>query len=254
MKNLIIIPARLESTRLPNKPLADINGEPMIAHVYKRAKEANIAKVIVAAGNVEIKEVIENIGGEVILTNPDHASGSDRIYEALNMYDKESKFDIIVNLQGDLPNIHKDALSKIISLLESNDADISTLGVKISSEEEFLNKNIVKAYVKNISESNYVDDFDRRFDIGKEEFLYHHVGIYGYKRKALETFIGFDQSESEIERKLEQMRAIENGMKIVLLSSDDRDYWREKSSPVYKVFLERTGADGQIAFDSIAGY
>jgi len=216
MKNLIIIPARLESTRLPNKPLADINGEPMIAHVYKRAKEANIAKVIVAAGNVEIKEVIENIGGEAILTNPDHASGSDRIYEALNMYDKESKFDIIVNLQGDLPNIHKDALSKIISLLESNDADISTLGVKISSEEEFLNKNIVKAYVKNISESNYVDDFDRRFDIGKEEFLYHHVGIYGYKRKALEAFIGFDQSESEIERKLEQMRAIENGMKIVL--------------------------------------
>ena len=196
--------------------MADINGEPMIAHVYKRAKEANIAKVIVAAGNVEIKEVIENIGGEAILTNPDHASGSDRIYEALNMYDKESKFDIIVNLQGDLPNIHKDALSKIISLLESNDADISTLGVKISSEEEFLNKNIVKAYVKNISESNYVDDFDRRFDIGKEEFLYHHVGIYGYKRKALETFIGFDQSESEIERKLEQMRAIENGMKIVL--------------------------------------
>ena len=188
----------------------------MIAHVYKRAKEANIAKVIVAAGNVEIKEAIENIGGEAILTNPDHASGSDRIYEALNMYDKESKFDIIVNLQGDLPNIHKDALSKIISLLESNDADISTLGVKISSEEEFLNKNIVKAYVKNISESNYVDDFDRRFDIGKEEFLYHHVGIYGYKRKALETFIGFDQSESEIERKLEQMRAIENGMKIVL--------------------------------------
>ena len=171
MKNLIIIPARLESTRLPNKPLADINGEPMIAHVYKRAKEANIAKVIVAAGNVEIKEVIENIGGEAILTNPDHASGSDRIYEALNMYDKESKFDIIVNLQGDLPNIQKDALSKIISLLESNDADISTLGVKISSEEEFLNKNIVKAYVKNISESNYVDDFDRRFDIGKEEFL-----------------------------------------------------------------------------------
>ena len=216
MKNLIIIPARLESTRLPNKPLADINGEPMIAHVYKRAKEANIAKVIVAAGNVEIKEVIENIGGEAILTNPDHASGSDRIYEALNMYDKESKFDIIVNLQGDLPNIHKDALFRIISLLESNDADISTLGVKISSKEEFLNPNIVKAYIKNISESNYVDDFDRRFDIGKEEFLYHHVGIYGYKRKALETFIGFDQSESEIERKLEQMRAIENGMKIVL--------------------------------------
>ena len=216
MKNLIIIPSRLESSRLPNKPLADINGEPMIVHVYKRAKEANIANVIVAAGNVEIKEAIETIGGEAILTNPDHASGSDRIYEALNKYDKESKFDTIINLQGDLPNIHKDALSKIVSLLESNDADISTLGVKISSEEEFLNPNIVKAYIKNISESNYVDDFDRRFDIGKEEFLYHHVGIYGYKRKALEAFVGFDQSKAEIERKLEQMRAIENGMKIVL--------------------------------------
>ena len=134
----------------------------------------------------------------------------------MNKYDKESKVDTIINLQGDLPNIHKDALSKIVSLLESSNADISTLGVKISSEEEFLNPNIVKAYVKNISESNYVDDFDRRFDIGKENFLYHHVGIYGYKRKALEAFIGFDQSEAEVERKLEQMRAIENGMKIVL--------------------------------------
>ncbi len=216
MKNLIIIPSRLESSRLPNKPLADINGEPMIVHVYKRAKEANIANVIVAAGNVEIKELIENIGGEAILTNSNHESGSDRIFEALNIYDKESKFDNIINLQGDLPNIHKDALFRIISLLESNDADISTLGVKISSEEEFLNPNIVKAYIKNISESNYVDDFDRRFDIGKEEFLYHHVGIYGYKRKALEAFVGFDQSKAEIERKLEQMRAIENGMKIVL--------------------------------------
>ena len=216
MKNLIIIPSRLESSRLPNKPLADINGEPMIVHVYKRAKEANIANVIVAAGNVEIKEVIENIGGEAILTSSNHESGSDRIFEALNIYDKESKFDNIINLQGDLPNIHKDALFSIISLLESNDADISTLGVKISSEEEFLNPNIVKAYIKNISESNYVDDFDRRFDIGKEEFLYHHVGIYGYKRKALEAFVGFDQSKAEIERKLEQMRAIENGMKIVL--------------------------------------
>ena len=216
MKNLIIIPSRLESSRLPNKPLADINGEPMIVHVYKRAKEANIANVIVAAGNVEIKEVIENIGGEAILTNSNHESGSDRIFEALNIYDKESKFDNIINLQGDLPNIHKDALSKIISLLELNAADISTLGVKISSEEEFLNPNIVKAYIKNISESNYVDDFDRRFDIGKEEFLYHHIGIYGYKREALEAFVEFDQSKTEIERKLEQMRAIENGMKIVL--------------------------------------
>ena len=104
MKNLIIIPARLESTRLPNKPLADINGEPMIAHVYKRAKEANIAKVIVAAGNVEIKEAIEDIGGEAILTNPDHASGSDRIYEAFRKLNR-SDVELIINLQGDEPMI-----------------------------------------------------------------------------------------------------------------------------------------------------
>ena len=109
MKNLIIIPSRLESARLPNKPLADINGEPMIAHVYKRAKEANIANVIVAAGNVEIKEAIETIGGEAILTNPDHASGSDRIYEALNKYDKEANLYIFHS--GTIENNEKKLIS-----------------------------------------------------------------------------------------------------------------------------------------------
>ena len=144
MKNLIIIPSRLESSRLPNKPLADINGEPMIVHVFNRAREANIANVIVAAGNIEIKDVIENVGGEAILTKSDHASGSDRIYEALNLYDKDSSYDNVINLQGDLPNIKKDALTKIVSLLDSSNSDISTLGVKISSDQEILNPNIVK--------------------------------------------------------------------------------------------------------------
>ena len=170
MKNLIIIPSRLESSRLPNKPLADINGEPMIVHVFNRAREANIANVIVAAGNIEIKDVIENVGGEAILTKSDHASGSDRIYEALNLYDKDSSYDNVINLQGDLPNIKKDALTKIVSLLDSSNKD----------------------------------------------FLYHHIGIYGYKRNALEAFIGLNQSKAEIDRKLEQMRAIENDMKIAL--------------------------------------
>ena len=178
MKNLIIIPSRLESSRLPNKPLADINGEPMIVHVFNRAREANIANVIVAAGNIEIKEVIENVGGEAILTKSDHASGSDRIYEALNLYDKDSSYDNVINLQGDLPNIKKDALTKIVSLLDSSNSDISTLGVKISSDQEILNPNIVKAYIKNLSENNIVDDFDRSFDLSKKDFLYHHIGIY----------------------------------------------------------------------------
>lgn len=216
MKNLIIIPSRLESSRLPNKPLADINGEPMIVHVFNRAREANIANVIVAAGNIEIKEAIENVGGEAILTNPDHASGSDRIHEALNLYDKDSSYDNIINLQGDLPNIQKDALTKIVSLLDSGNSDISTIGVKISSDQEILNPNIVKAYVKNISDNNIIDDFDRTFDLSKKDFLYHHIGIYGYKRNALESFIGFNQSKAEVDRKLEQMRALENDMKIAL--------------------------------------
>ena len=216
MKNLIIIPSRLESSRLPNKPLADINGEPMIVHVYKRAKEANIGNVIVAAGNTEIKEVIENVGGDAILTNPNHASGSDRIYEALRLYDKDSSYNNIINLQGDLPNIQKNALTKIVTLLNSGDSDVSTLGIKISSDHEVLNPNIVKAYVKSLSENNHVDDFDRSFDLSKKDFLYHHIGIYGYKRNALKSFVCLDQSKAEIDRKLEQMRAIENGMKIAL--------------------------------------
>ena len=216
MKNLIIIPSRLESSRLPNKPLADINGEPMIVHVYKRAKEANIGNVIVAAGNTEIKEVIENVGGDAILTNPNHASGSDRIYEALRLYDKDSSYNNIINLQGDLPNIQKNALTKIVTLLNSGDSDVSTLGIKISSDHEVLNPNIVKAYVKSLSENNHVDDFDRSFDLSKKDFLYHHIGIYGYKRNALESFISFNQSKAEIDRKLEQMRALENDMKIAL--------------------------------------
>ena len=216
MKNLIIIPSRLESSRLPNKPLADINGEPMIVHVYKRAKEANIGNVIVAAGNTEIKEVIENAGGDAILTNPNHASGSDRIYEALRLYDKDSSYNNIINLQGDLPNIQKNALTKIVTLLNSGDSDVSTLGIKISSDHEVLNPNIVKAYVKSLSENNHVDDFDRSFDLSKKDFLYHHIGIYGYKRNALKSFVCLDQSKAEIDRKLEQMRAIENGMKIAL--------------------------------------
>ena len=216
MKNLIIIPSRLEYKRLPNKPLADINGTSMIVHVFKRAKEVGIADVLVAAGNREIKNAIESIGGNVILTNPDHLSGSDRIYEALCKYDKKMIFDNVINLQGDLPNIKKEALMKTISLLDDSNADISTIGVKISSSKELLNPNVVKAYVKNIKDNNYVEDFDRIFDDDKEEFLYHHIGVYGYKRRSLETFINLKQSETEIDRKLEQMRAIDNGMKIVL--------------------------------------
>ncbi|MBJ65435.1 MAG: 3-deoxy-manno-octulosonate cytidylyltransferase [Rhodobiaceae bacterium] len=216
MKNLIIIPSRLESTRLPAKPLADINGDPMIVHVYKRAVEANIADVIVATGNIEIKKVIENAGGEAILTKQNHPSGSDRVFEAMNIYDPNNSYHNIVNLQGDLPNIDKKALSKIVNLLTNNEADISTLGAKIISEVDFGNPNIVKAYVKDISTSNQVEDFNRKFDEDKNKYLYHHIGIYGYKRESLKRFVELKQTKEELKRKLEQMRALENGMTIVM--------------------------------------
>jgi len=216
MKNLIIIPARLESTRLPNKALADINGEPMIVHVYKRAIESGIADVLVAAGNEEIKIEIEKIGGKAILTNPNHPSGSDRICEAMNLFDPSRKYDFIINLQGDLPNIDKESLIKIIKLLEEGDADISTLGAKIDNEDDFDNPNVVKAYIEDYESSNLVKDFIRQLDGQKKNCLYHHIGIYGYTREALEKFVSLRQTKLEVERKLEQLRAIENGMNISL--------------------------------------
>ena len=221
MKNLIIIPARLESTRLPNKALADINGEPMIVHVYKRAIESGIADVLVAAGNEEIKIEIEKIGGKAILTNPNHPSGSDRICEAMNLFDSSRKYDFIINLQGDLPNIDKESLLKIIKILEEGEADISTLGTKIDNEDDFDNPNVVKAYIEDYGSSNLVKDFIRQLDSQKKNCLYHHIGIYGYTREALEKFVSLRQTELEIERKLEQLRAIENGMNISLGLTND---------------------------------
>ena len=217
MNNLIIIPARLESSRLPNKPLADICGTPMIIHVLNRGLESKCGDVVVATSNIEIRDVVESYGSKAIMTDSKHPSGSDRIYEALNIIDNKNKYKNIVNLQGDLPTIDPGLIKLTFKLIENNkEADISTLGGTIKDINELKDPNVVKAYVKNIDQPLYADNFIRSPEGYDSNKLYHHLGIYGYKRKSLEKFIKTKQSKREKEFKLEQLRALDNGMKIAI--------------------------------------
>ena len=217
MNNLIIIPARLESSRLPNKPLADICGTPMIIHVLNRGLESKCGDVVVATSNIEIRDVVESYGAKAIMTDSKHPSGSDRIYEALNIIDNKNKYKNIVNLQGDLPTIDPGLIKLTFKLIENNkEADISTLGGTIKDINELKDPNVVKAYVKNIDRPLYADNFIRSPEGYDSNKLYHHLGIYGYKRKSLEKFIKTKQSKREKEFKLEQLRALDNGMKIAI--------------------------------------
>ena len=209
----------MQSSRLPGKPLADIEGLPMIVHVYHRALEADCGDVIVAAGDKEICEVIKKHGGEAILTESSHPSGSDRIHEALNIFDPEKNYENIINLQGDLPDIRKDAIRKIPLLLYSDEStDISTLGAYIKSFDMGDNPNVVKAIVRDYKRSKKVDDFVRTIDDKKmrklRRSIFHHIGVYGYRRKALERFVHLKQSVREKKKKLEQLRALDNNMVI----------------------------------------
>ena len=217
MNNLIIIPARLESTRLPNKPLADIKGLPMIIHVLNKGLESSCGDVIVATSNIEIYDVVRSYGEKAIMTNPDHPSGSDRIFEALNIFDPNKQYKNIVNLQGDLPTIDPYLIKLTFQLIENNqDADISTLGGSINDEDELANPNVVKAYVEKVDQTLYAKDFVRSPKGYNKEKLFHHLGVYGYKRRSLEKFIKTKQSKREQDLKLEQLRALDNGMSIVI--------------------------------------
>lgn len=217
MNNLIIIPARLESTRLPNKPLADIKGLPMVIHVLNKGLESSCGDVIVATSNIEIYDVVRSYGEKAIMTNPDHPSGSDRIFEALNIFDPNKQYKNIVNLQGDLPTIDPYLIKLTFQLIENNqDADISTLGGSINDEDELANPNVVKAYVEKVDQTLYAKDFVRSPKGYNKEKLFHHLGVYGYKRRSLEKFIKTKQSKREQDLKLEQLRALDNGMSIVI--------------------------------------
>ncbi|WP_169567271.1 3-deoxy-manno-octulosonate cytidylyltransferase [Sneathiella limimaris] len=213
---VVVIPARMASTRLPGKPLAEIAGEPMIVQVLKRALEADIGPVIVACAEREIADAVKKAGGEAILTRPDHPSGSDRVYEALETFDPDQKYDSVVNLQGDLPALDPAAVIASYDALQKNQADIATLVAEIEDPEELDDENAVKAVVS-FKEGEKIGRaiwFSRLKAPWGEGPHYHHIGIYAYQRVALKAFIGMPPSPLEKREKLEQLRALEAGMRI----------------------------------------
>jgi len=224
---IIVIPARMQATRLPGKPLADINGRPMIAHVIDRAKEADIGPVVVAAAETEIAEAAEQYGAKAVLTDRDLPSGSDRIKAALDSLDKERKYDVVINVQGDIPTISPLSIRAALTPLEEPSVDISTLVAEIKIQEELLNPNVVKAVLAASGRALY---FSRALVPTGSGPVYHHIGLYGYRRKALERFVQLQPSPLELRERLEQLRALEDGMVIsaavvddIPLGVDDRD-------------------------------
>lgn len=215
-KAVILIPSRLGSTRLPNKPLADIQGKPMIVRVADQAKKTDISNVYVACAEPEIEKELEKYGYNSILTDPNHPSGTDRINEALSKI--KGDFEYIINLQGDLPTIDPKIVSQLLELLANSDYDITTAVAKIKIEEERANPNVVKAIVswKNENSGNALY-FTRATAPYNANDLYHHIGIYAYKLAALKKFVSLPPSALEQTEKLEQLRALENGMKIGVL-------------------------------------
>ena len=213
---IILIPCRMNSTRLPNKPLADINGMPMIVRVWQIAVKANLGRVIVACGEPEISEVIRNEGGEAVLTDPDLPSGSDRIFAALEEIDPSEKHDIVINLQGDLPLLERSTITATYDLLQNERVDIGTVAAKITVPEEKLSPSIVKAIVawNNDGITGRSLYFTRAPAPAGDGPMYHHIGLYTFRRRALERFVKLPMSSLERQERLEQLRALENGMRI----------------------------------------
>jgi len=213
---VILIPSHLRATRLPNKPLLLINNKPMIVHCWQRAIESKIGEVYVATADEEIAEVIKNAGGKSILTSKDHKTGSDRIFEAIEKnFTKKPKN--IINLQGDMPNIDSEAIKILDKFMKNNSYQIATLATKLNSKKDLENKNIVKVKTQNeIPMNNFVKalDFFRLQSVNESNLCYHHIGIYGYQYEVLKKFVSLKRSQNEIDRSLEQMRAMDNGILI----------------------------------------
>ena len=212
---LIVIPARLAATRLPGKPLADIGGVPMIVHVLRRAEEAAIGATVVATDSEAIAAAVAKAGGRAVLTRADHASGSDRIFEALEQIDTGRSVKIIVNLQGDLPTLEPAAIVAALGPLADPAVDIATLAAEIRSAEEAGDPNVVKVVGTPIAPRRLrALYFTRGVAPAGEGPLYHHIGLYAFRRAALEKFIKLPPSPLEQREKLEQLRALEAGMRI----------------------------------------
>ncbi len=215
LRPMILVPARMTATRLPGKPLADIAGLPMIVQVWRRAREADIGPVYVAADDAAIVAAVREHGGEAILTRPDHPSGSDRIHEALGLVDPDGRHDVIVNVQGDLPTIDPAAVRASIAPLCEPSVDIATLAAEIVRDEEKTNPNVVKVVGSPIGESRLrALYFTRATAPHGDGPLFHHIGLYAYRRAALGRFVSLPPSMLERREKLEQLRALEAGMRI----------------------------------------
>jgi 3-deoxy-D-manno-octulosonate cytidylyltransferase len=212
---LILIPARMAASRLPGKPLADIGGEPMIVHVLRRAQAAELGPVVVATDSPEIAAIVDKAGGTAVMTRTDHASGSDRIFEALGKVDSTRRAEIIVNLQGDLPTLAPAAIGAVLVPLADDAVDIATLAAEIKVAEERTNPNVVKVVGTPVAPSRLrALYFTRATAPSGDGPLYHHIGIYAYRRAALERFVTLAPSPLELREKLEQLRALEAGMRI----------------------------------------
>ena len=215
---VVIVPARLAATRLPDKPLADINGVPMIVQVLRRAVEADIGPVLVACGDSEIAAAVTAVGGQAVMTDPGHPSGSDRVHEALGLFDPDGRYDTVVNIQGDLPTIDPLVITAVLDPFAVDAVDITTLAVEITEPRERIDPNVVKAVIA-------FDDDQAR--VGRALYFsratvpavadgphYHHIGIYGFQRAALDRFVALPPGRLEMLERLEQLRALELGMRI----------------------------------------
>jgi 3-deoxy-manno-octulosonate cytidylyltransferase (CMP-KDO synthetase) len=219
---IILIPARLAASRLPGKPLAPIAGEPMIVHVWRRACEAGIGPVRVATDSGEIAQAVRRAGGEAVMTREDHLNGSSRIFEAVQSVDPKGRHDVIVNLQGDLPTIDPRAIATAIEPLADPLVDIATLACVITREEERLDPSVVKAVGSELSPRRLrALYFTRATAPSGPGPLLHHVGIYAYRRAALERYVALPPSPLEVRERLEQLRALEAGMRIDITLVDD---------------------------------
>ncbi len=215
-KTAIIIPSRLNAKRLPDKPLKLINNKEMILHVYEAAIKSRVGEVYVASPDLKIINVIKKFGGNAIQTSENHETGTDRIFEVFNKILK-SKPEIIINLQGDMPNIEPQDISNLVSHMKNKKCDIGTLASDLKSDEEFKNPDIVKVEVKeNLLDSSFIEavDFFRAKKTQSSHKIYHHIGIYAFTSKALTHYVSMERSKLELQRKLEQLRALENKMTI----------------------------------------
>ncbi len=215
MSILVLIPARMAATRLPGKPLADIAGRPMIAHVADRAAASGVGRVVIATDSAEIRDAAQAFGHEAVMTASHHQSGSDRIFEALETLDPGRRVEAVLNLQGDLPTIEPALIGRAAALLDEPAVDIGTLGAGIVRDEEKTNPNVVKIVGSPLSPDRLrALYFTRATAPWGEGPLYHHIGIYAWRRAALERFVSLPPSALEKREKLEQLRALEAGMRI----------------------------------------